>query len=64
MPLSSNYIKSISIAEYLLLLQPRKDLSDAIMDIKQAFYNKYKAPEANTSQAAYYIGKICTIHRI
>ncbi len=46
MPLSSGYIKSISIAEYLLLIQPRKDLSDAIMDIKQSFYDKYKAPEA------------------
>lgn len=34
------------LAEYLLLIQPRKDLSDAVSDIKKYFFNKYKADEA------------------
>lgn len=39
-------IKKFEVAEYLLLIQPRKDLSDSIVDIKKYFYNKYKAEEA------------------
>ncbi len=35
-----------AVAEYLLLIEPRKDLSDAITEIKKAFYDQYKAPEA------------------
>lgn len=46
MQITKTYIKSIAIAEYLLLIQPRQDLADRILDIKQQFYNKYKAPEA------------------
>jgi 2'-5' RNA ligase len=39
-------IKTPAVAEYLLLIEPRKDLSDAITQIKKAFYDQYKAPEA------------------
>ncbi|GAB3425023.1 2'-5' RNA ligase family protein [Niabella aquatica] len=39
-------IKTPAVAEYLLLLEPRKDLSDHITTIKQAFCDRYKAPEA------------------
>ncbi|MGC4231572.1 MAG: 2'-5' RNA ligase family protein [Niabella sp.] len=39
-------ITTPAVAEYLLLLEPRKDLSDYITTIKQAFYDRYKAPEA------------------
>lgn len=35
-----------ALAEYLLLIEPRHDLSDQITAIKQVFYDKYKAPEA------------------
>lgn len=35
-----------AVAEYLLLIEPRRDLSDAIISIKQDFYDQYKAPEA------------------
>jgi 2'-5' RNA ligase len=39
-------IKTPAVAEYLLLIEPRKDLSEAITHIKKAFYDQYKAPEA------------------
>lgn len=39
-------IKKLTAAEYLLLMQPRKDLSDTIADIKKYFFEKYKAEEA------------------
>ena len=39
-------ITTPAVAEYLLLIEPRKDLSDAITGIKKAFYDQYKAPEA------------------
>lgn len=39
-------LKRLSIAEYLLLIQPRKDLSDSIVDIKKYFYDKYEAEKA------------------
>ena len=39
-------IKKLMVAEYLLLIQPRKDLSDSITEIKKYFYDKYKAEEA------------------
>ena len=38
-------IRTPAVAEYLLLLEPRKDLSDHITTIKQAFSDRYKAPE-------------------
>lgn len=39
-------IKTPAVAEYLLLLEPRRDLSDHITTIKQAFADRYKASEA------------------
>ncbi|WP_114792093.1 2'-5' RNA ligase family protein [Niabella yanshanensis] len=39
-------ITTPAVAEYLLLIEPRKDLSDAITEIKKAFYNRYKTQEA------------------
>ncbi|HTG56541.1 MAG TPA: 2'-5' RNA ligase family protein [Niabella sp.] len=36
-------ITTPAVAEYLLLIEPRKDLSDAITNIKKAFYDQYKA---------------------
>ncbi len=39
-------ITTPAVAEYLLLIEPRRDLSDAIMNIKKAFYDQYKAPDA------------------
>ena len=39
-------LKELSKAEYLLLIQPRKDLSDSIVDIKKYFYDKYKSEKA------------------
>lgn len=39
-------IKKLEVAEYLLLIQPRKDLSDKIVGIKKYFFEKYKAEEA------------------
>lgn len=35
-----------AVAEYLLLIEPRKDLSDQIVAIKRNFFDRYKAPEA------------------
>lgn len=40
------YIKKLTTAEYLLLIQPRKDLCDKVVEIKKYFAEKYKAPEA------------------
>lgn len=40
------YFNKLAAAEYLLLIEPRKDLSDKITDIKKYFHEKYKAPEA------------------
>lgn len=39
-------IKPPAIAAYLLLIEPRKDLADSINAVKQAFCEKYNAPEA------------------
>jgi 2'-5' RNA ligase len=38
-------IRTPAVAEYLLLLEPRKDLSDHIITIKETFCDKYKATE-------------------
>ncbi|MFT4095279.1 MAG: 2'-5' RNA ligase family protein [Niabella sp.] len=39
-------IKTPAVAEYLLLIEPRKDLGDMMMKIRQEFCDKYKCPEA------------------
>lgn len=43
---SHNLLHTITIAEYLLLIEPRKDLTDSITDIKKYFHNKFQSPEA------------------
>lgn len=45
-----NEIENASTAEYLLLIEPRKDISETITGIKQAFYEQYKAEEAVKSK--------------
>lgn len=40
------HIKPPPVAEYILLIEPRKDICDSIIDMKQAFSKKYKAAEA------------------
>lgn len=46
--MQSDFLNSMqhTLAEYLLLIQPRKDLSDTITGIKKYFFEKYKAEEA------------------
>jgi len=39
-------ISTPAVAEYLLLIEPRKDLCEAITAIKKAFYKQYKAQDA------------------
>lgn len=39
-------VKAVAVAEYLLLITPHEDLFNRIRLEKQAFFEKYKAPEA------------------
>lgn len=42
----NSHLNRLTVAEYLLLIEPRKDLSDKVVEIKKYFHEKYKSPEA------------------
>ena len=42
----STNLRQPTVSEYLLLIEPRKDLSDVIIELKKTFSEKYKCAEA------------------